>query len=104
VAVVDITEFTTYPLLWIDIKDCVWPDHDLCEEHLAEPERRRENDDFPIYVEQLVTGDWFIHDGRHRLLRARARGEYQIQAYACTKAIQRQNWDKREREWALHNH
>jgi hypothetical protein len=95
----DMDDFLSFPLQWIDIKDCVWPDHDLNKDHLGEPERRRDNDNDPIFVEQLVTGHWFIHDGRHRLLRARARGEHQIQAYACTKTAQRAAWARREQAW-----
>lgn len=59
----------------------VFPCHGIMLEELEEPERKRAIDDIPINVEELITGHYFIHDGRHRTLRAIARRDIEMVAY-----------------------
>jgi hypothetical protein len=57
----------------------VFPCHDLDPAHVHGPVQ---NDrlDRPVLLEQLLDGDLFVHDGRHRVLRARAAGQTEIAA------------------------
>lgn len=82
-------DFNTLPVRWVSIKDLRWDGDFISKDHLSEPERRREIDDEPIHVEMLSTGHWYIHNGRHRTLRAKARGEYEIRAHALTDSIKK---------------
>lgn len=63
------------PVRAVRIVALVWPDHDLDEAHLGAEFHPRDGE--PIHVEAL-TGDpgrYFVHDGRHRAIRARNRGQ-----------------------------
>lgn len=72
------------PRAMVRLDELVFPAHHIDEEHLADPEIKRTIDKEPIFVEQLIDDHWFIHDGRHRALRAMARGEEEIEAYVLT--------------------
>jgi len=81
--------FLPLPIRLVSLHDLRWGDNGISKDHLGEPERRREIDDEPIWVEQLVSGHLFVHDGRHRCLRAIARGEHEIYAHALMNSLRR---------------
>lgn len=74
-------DFTRLPTRLVPLRDLRWGDNGINKDHLSEPHIRREIDDVPISVEMLVSGHGFVHDGRHRVIRALARGEHEIEAY-----------------------
>lgn len=73
-------DWTAIPVTDEPLTAFTWPDHDLQAEHLTAPEQRRPIDLLPVHAEQLVDGSLYVHDGRHRILRALARGDVTIQA------------------------
>lgn len=84
-------DFTALPLRLVSLRDLRWPDHHISKDDLSEPHLRREIDDEPVWVEQLISGQhFFVHDGRHRILRALARGEYEIRAHALMNSMRRE--------------
>jgi hypothetical protein len=65
-------DWLALPIEQVKIEDLVWLDHDM-----DVPRFIRENGwtmNFPpIWVEQLVDGHYFVHDGRHRIMREHIR-------------------------------
>lgn len=59
----------------------VWPCHDIDPDHLClTDDPSVPLSDGPIDVERLRDGHYFVHDGRHRVIRAKLRGESEIDA------------------------
>lgn len=71
--------WTDLPVTPVPIADLVWPCHDIDPAH-THPEPGAAVSDGPIHVERLATGHLFIHDGRHRAIRARLAGHRVIDA------------------------
>lgn len=72
------------PVRAVRVDALVWPDHDLQDDHLGTEAHPRDHE--PILVEAL-TGDpgrYFVHDGRHRSIRAQRRGTDIISARVLT--------------------
>lgn len=44
------------------------------------PSAAEQCEDGPIYVSRMDDGNYFVHNGRHRVIRARLRHEEQIEA------------------------
>lgn len=66
--------WTFVPVRPVRVSALVYPDHDIHEEELDERVHRRDGE--PIFVEALRgdPGRYFVHDGRHRAIRAARRG------------------------------
>lgn len=73
-------DWTSLPVTVERLDTFTWPDHDLQAEHLERPHEARPADALPVHAEQLVDGSLYVHDGRHRILRALARGDETIEA------------------------
>lgn len=72
-------DWHTEPLALIPLDRIVFPCHDLDPGHV----HGTTTDPLtvgPIHVEQLLDGSYFVHDGRHRTLRAQAAGHASIWA------------------------
>jgi hypothetical protein len=67
------------PLALIPLDRVVFPCHDLDPEHVHSATTGPVSVG-PIHVERLLDGDYFVHDGRHRTLRARTLGHASIWA------------------------
>lgn len=66
-------DWSSLPLEDVPLERLVWPCHDISPDHVhALP--GVELSAGPIHVQALVDGSWFIHDGRHRALRAALAG------------------------------
>lgn len=67
------------PVRAIPVDRCVYPCHDLdpAHHHPVVGALVRQG---PIHVQELVDGSFFVHDGRHRLIRATHLGETTIPA------------------------
>lgn len=76
--------FTLLPTRLVPLRDLRWGDNGINKDHLSDPHIRREIDDEPIWAELLVSGHLFVHDGRHRCLRALGRGEHEILGHILT--------------------
>lgn len=79
-------DFTRLPTRLVPLRDLRWGDHGINKDHLSEPHLHRVIDELPIWVESLVSGHFFVHDGRHRCIRALARGEHEILAFVLTNS------------------
>ena len=66
------------PTVTVPVDMLTWPCHDLDPGHMHED--GQDLTDGPILVERLVSGHYFIHDGRHRAIRAQRAGEPFIKA------------------------
>lgn len=66
-------------LIWVDVNTLVWPCHDIDPAHIH-PTPATKLTVGPIRVEQLATGHYFVHDGRHRVIRAKLAGRHYLQA------------------------
>lgn len=68
------------PVRFVPVAALVWPDHDIHADELVSPHPR---DGEPVCVEALRAdpGRFFIHDGRHRVLRAIGRGDAMVAAH-----------------------
>lgn len=72
-------DWSTLPISMVEVARCVFPCHDLDPAH-HHPDDGRTLTAGPIRLERLVDGSLFVHDGRHRLIRAEAAGERLIAA------------------------
>ena len=64
-------DWQALPVEWINIDLCTYPAHDISYAHvrkLGHANREKELLE-PIRVEQLITGHYYVHDGRHRVFR-----------------------------------
>jgi hypothetical protein len=66
----------TFP---VSLAQCRFPLHDLSVAHIF-PAPDTALEDGPIRVSRLDNGEWFVQEGRHRVIRARLRGEEIIDA------------------------
>lgn len=68
-------DWNAIPPRAVRVAALVWPDHDLDPDHLQPGRHPRDGE--PIRVEALRgdPGRYFVHDGRHRAIRARNRGQ-----------------------------
>lgn len=73
------TDWHTRPLALIPLGLIVFPCHDL-DPHHVHPHDDRPLTSGPIHVEQLLDGHYYVHDGRHRTLRAIHNGHQHIWA------------------------
>jgi len=71
-------DWTSLPIQPVPVERIVFPCHDLDPDHVhgIAPDLTTG----PIHLQQLLDGDYFVHDGRHRTLRARLRGDTHIEA------------------------
>jgi hypothetical protein len=67
------------PTLRVRLADCRFPLHDLSIPHMF-PAPDLPLEDGPISVSRLDNGEWFVQSGRHRVIRARLRGDQDIDA------------------------
>jgi hypothetical protein len=73
-------DWSSLPLTDVPVDRLVWPCHDLDPAHVhALP--GVELSSGPIHVQMLIDGSAFIHDGRHRAVRAALRGDATIPAH-----------------------
>lgn len=63
----------------VRLDQCRFPLHDLSVAHMF-PSPDTVLEDGPIHVSRLDNGEWFVQEGRHRVIRARLRGEETIDA------------------------
>jgi hypothetical protein len=64
----------------VRVADCRFPLHDLDPRHMW-PAPGQPVTTGPIGVSRLDSGEWFVQDGRHRVIRARLAGTVEIEAY-----------------------
>jgi hypothetical protein len=72
-------DWTNRPVTAVPLHLLVWPCHDIDPGHVH-PQPGTVTSTGPIHVEQLIDGHYFIHDGRHRAIRAGLNGEATIPA------------------------
>lgn len=72
-------DWSALPISDVPIDRLVWPCHDLDPAH-THPLPDAAVTQGPICVEELVEGSFFVHDGRHRAIRAQLGGETSIAA------------------------
>jgi hypothetical protein len=63
----------------VPLAACRFPLHDLDVAHMF-PALGMTTQDGPVRVSRLDNGEWFVQDGRHRVIRARLRGDADIDA------------------------
>lgn len=73
-------DWPALPISPIPIDRLVWPCHDINPDHLHEVGDVPLSTG-PIHVERLTDGSYFIHDGRHRAIRAQQTGAATIHAH-----------------------
>lgn len=71
------TNWHEHPIQPLPINRLVWPCHDINPDHVH-PHDGRQLTTGPIHVQQLLDGSLYIHDGRHRAIRAQLRGDTHI--------------------------
>lgn len=70
------TDWAALPARIINVNDLVWPCHDIDPDHL-----HADTPDLgPLHVERLADGSLFVHDGRHRAIRAINAGHISVLA------------------------
>lgn len=79
------TDWERLPLADVPVNRLVWPCHDIDPAHVH-PGPATVTSAGPIHVELLADGHWFIHDGRHRAIRAHLAGQATITARTLTHA------------------
>jgi hypothetical protein len=67
------------PTFRVPVRACRFPLHDLSVPHMF-PAPGLVVADGPVRVSRLDNGEWFVQDGRHRVIRARLRGDVEIDA------------------------
>lgn len=70
----------------IPLHKVVFHCHDLHSEHVHVTDPSLPLSKGPIEVEALLQGEFYVHNGRHRVLRARERGEAWIDAIIMNEA------------------
>jgi hypothetical protein len=70
----------------VRVDQCRFPLHDLSVPHIF-PNSDMVLEDGPIAVSRLDNGEWLIQEGRHRVIRARLRGEETIEATDRDKQV-----------------
>lgn len=80
------TYWPAIPIVDAPIDRLVWPCHDISPDHLH-PLPGQPLTTGPIHLEQLADGSLFIHDGRHRAIRARLAGEQAISARILVRGV-----------------
>lgn len=73
-------DWAALPIQHIPLDTLVWPCHDIDPAH-THPAPDAELSAGPIRVQRLLDGSHFIHDGRHRAIRAQLDGAATIPAY-----------------------
>jgi len=76
---VEMTNWHNLPTRRIPLDLLVWPCHDINPAH-AHGTTTDALTTGPIHVEHLLDGHYFIHDGRHRAIRAGLAGQTHIDA------------------------
>lgn len=72
-------KWAALPVETVPVDRLVWPCHDIDPAHTHSVSDRPVAEG-PIHVEQLMDGSLFVHDGRHRAIRATLRGDRSILA------------------------
>lgn len=72
-------DWAALPIQHIPLATVVWPCHDIDPDHVHSVEGV-ELSTGPIHLEQLLDGSHFVHDGRHRVIRAQHAGHTHIPA------------------------
>lgn len=62
------------PLFEVEVAKCVFTLQSISLPHLFAPDRH-DTETGPIIVSLLSDGNYFVHNGRHRVIRARWTGE-----------------------------
>lgn len=73
-------DWAALPIENVPLGRLVWPCHDIDPAHLH-PAPDQHVSSGPIHVQALVDGSWFVHDGRHRALRAQLAGATHLPAH-----------------------
>ncbi len=70
----------------VPVARLTWPCHDLDpSHHHPEADSDLVLETGPLRVEELADGSLFVHDGRHRAIRAQARGDDFVLAYVLER-------------------
>jgi hypothetical protein len=72
-------DWAALPIQHIPLDRIVFPCHDLDPDHVHAIDGLALSSG-PIHLEQLLDGSLFVHDGRHRVLRAQHAGDATIPA------------------------
>jgi hypothetical protein len=76
-------DWSVLPVTEVATASCVYPVHDLDPAHYY-PTGATKPSSGPIHVQRLVDGSLFVHDGRHRLIRAILAHQATIEARVFT--------------------
>lgn len=76
-------DWEALPSHWVPLDRLVYPSHDMYEEHMNGSAPNLSHGQ--PWVEQLVDGSFFVHDGRHRIERAKRAGHYAIKCKVLWK-------------------
>jgi hypothetical protein len=77
-----VIDWEPVPVTEVPVHLLVWPCHHIDPAHLHADVGTRTG---PIHCEELLDGSLFIHDGRHRTIRAMRQGRVTIEAKVIWK-------------------